>query len=72
LLKLNSQSRSDVDFSRDDVEYSTGQILRPQDLKVSTIPQQPLLDSSAQIVNYNKDLEGNYDDDYTEVEEDSD
>jgi len=72
LLKLNSQSRSDVDFSRDDVEYSTGQILRPQDLKVSTIPQQPLLDSSAQIVSYNKDLEGNYDDDYTEVEEDSD
>jgi len=72
LLKLNSQSRSDVDSSRDDVEYSTGQILRPQDLKVSTIPQQPLLDSSAQIVNYNKDLEGNYDDDYTEVEEDSD
>lgn len=72
MLKLNSQSRSDVDFSRDDVEYSTGQILRPQDLKVSTIPQQPLLDSSAQIVSYNKDLEGNYDDDYTEVEEDSD
>jgi len=38
---------------------------------VSTIPKQLLLDSSAQIASYNKNQEDDYDDDYTEVEEDS-
>jgi len=38
---------------------------------VSTIPKQLLLDSSVHIASYNKNQEDDYDDDYTEVEEDS-